>query len=916
VAEKSNLAIVNIILIKILATALAFSQATTRPEDIKTYFDPAKDKSEIAALLNAGCAHMRRSFDLESIDLDGLLATAMDDADAIKDEISALRGLSIHELHATYRQFCRAESVVGSGADLGQVASFYNQALSGLPEVQNLKGMVLQQMSVILDRKGQPFAEIHKDNHRRVSIPLADIPSIVRDAFIAVEDKRFMHHGGFDERGLVRAFVANLAQPGRPQGGSTITQQVAKNFLVGNDVTYERKIQEIVAAARIERMFSKQDILEIYLNGIYLGRGAWGVEMAARAYFGKSVSALSVEEAGLLAGLAKGPNYFSPDRYPDRALARYSYAAAQMNAERLPISKRDTLPPLVPYERIRRETGFNFTDFVTKEARTVGFPSLETNAYLIRSTIDVELQRATEAILQEGLFRYERSMGRATFAAPEANLAANIKGDDWVTALLGLRMPLYDVHWKPAVVLDPRSPVKVGLSDGSVTTLSAQSYGRQSLKRHDVIYIHQGSGGRTAELRTRPFVQGAILVLENRTGRILSMAGAFSYPVSQLDRTTQSVRQPGSTFKPLTYLAALQDGLQPYTLVSDTNVTLPPVGQQHSARASDYWSPRNADGGSLGPISLRRALENSRNQATAQLMAKGFGDSAEQGLDRVCALAIAGLLYKQCTRHYPFILGAQPLRLIDLAAFYAAIANEGLRPSPHAIESIDIKGRRVYSAAHEPVMVADPIPTAQLKAMLQGVLANGTGRAFRHLAPYAAGKTGTTDDEVDAWFVGFTNEVTIAIWVGYDNAGGKRRTLGRGQTGGRVALPLFEPMLEVVWQCCAPKSPLSGPSPEAAQELVALDDGSGHVDYIRRGFEGTRSALVSATEEFEVEPSRASRARREVRSSPSIFGAAPDRTFGDWRPPQAPSRFRSFRENHAPLPRKIDPDYFFGTRPN
>jgi penicillin-binding protein 1A len=544
-------------------------------------------------------------------------------------------------------------------------------------------------------------------------------------------------------------------------------------------------------------------------------------------------------------------------------------------------SYREALPVLVPYQRVRRETGFHVVDFVASEAKAAGVPSLDSASYAIRSTIDVELQKATEAILQEGLFRYERSIGRASFAAAEANLAASIKGDDWLTPLLGLRMPLYDVHWEPAVVLDPRAPIKIGRANGSVTTLTSRSdRALKVLRRYDVVYIRQGTDGRSAELRTRPTVQGAVLVLENQTGRILSMAGAFSYPVSQLNRTAQSLRQPGSTFKPLTYLAALQDGLQPNTLVRDASLTLPPVGQTHSARASDYWSPRNADGGSSGPITLRRALEHSRNLATAQLMARGLGESAEQGLDKVCALAVAGKLYKDCMRYYPFILGAQPLRLIDLAAFYAAIANEGLRPQPHAIESIDAKSGRVYHAKPASAVLADRVPAAQLKAMLQGVLANGTARAVRHLAPYAAGKTGTTDDEVDAWFVGFTNDVTIAIWVGYDNADGKRRTLGRGQTGGRVALPMFEPVLEAVWEHHAPKSPMTGPSQDAMDELIVLDHGAGQTDYIRRGYEGMQSALVSLPEHGSPEPSRGARPHREITPAPSIFGIAQDRTFG------------------------------------
>src|SRR5262249_25604622 len=254
-----------------------------------------------------------------------------------------------------------------------------------------------------------------------------------------------------------------------------------------------------------------------------------------------------------------------------------------------------------------------------------------------------------------------------------------------------------------------------------------------------------------------------------------------------------SYRQPGSALKPLTYLAALQKGLQPNTFVRDQDITLPPI--QTSKRREDYWSPKNYDGSSSGIITLRSALENSRNLATANLLDGGIAASAPASLDRVCAMALQLQIYRECERYYPFVLGAQPVRPIDLALFYATVANEGMRPSPHAIEAIEQNGKVVYrhSSSLEEVGAADRASFYQLKTMLQGVVQRGTARRISALAPYVAGKTGTTDDENDTWFVGFTNEVTVAIWVGYDNADGRRRTLGSGQTAGRVARPLSLP---------------------------------------------------------------------------------------------------------------------------
>ena len=239
----------NIILVKVLATALAFSQATTRPEAIKAEFDPLNDKAEVEQLLRAGCLHMRKSFDIEQINLDDLIATAMDDKGALGEEIKALKGLSLTDLHTVYRQFCKGERVDNPPVDLSDVIAFYNDALRDLPDVGRLKGMKLPGMSQILDGKGERFAEVFTPENRRVWVPVSDIPESVRNAFIAAEDKRFLQHRGVYERGLVRAFVGNLAQPGRPQGGSTITQQLAKTVLVGNDVTYERKLREIVVAS-------------------------------------------------------------------------------------------------------------------------------------------------------------------------------------------------------------------------------------------------------------------------------------------------------------------------------------------------------------------------------------------------------------------------------------------------------------------------------------------------------------------------------------------------------------------------------------------------------------------------------------------------------------------------------------------
>ena len=403
------------------------------------------------------------------------------------------------------------------------------------------------------------------------------------------------------------------------------------------------------------------------------------------------------------------------------------------------------------------------------------------------------------------------------------------------------RLPLYDVHWEPAIIVEKPAGThsgawRVGLTDGRVLPLGIDAATGRKLALYDVVLVRvaadKGKGGVRAELRVRPTVQGAAVVLENKTGRILAMTGGFSYPLSQLNRVTQAARQPGSAIKPLSYLAALGKGVQPNTLVMDEPITLPPIGKKR-ASAEDYWTPKNYGGDSGGVLTLRRALENSRNLATVHLLTGGIDKKPEDSLNRLCDLAVEAQIYGECVRYYPFVLGAQPVRPIDLAAFYAAIANEGLRPAPYVVESIERDGQIIYrhQQTASPIDSVDRAAFYQLKTMLQGVLARGTARAIADLAPYVAGKTGTSDDENDAWFVGFTNDVTVAVWIGYDNADGKRRTLGGGSTGGAVAVPIFDPIIHAVWTDVASKTELAEPSPEADRQLAckSIDLESGDI---------------------------------------------------------------------------------------
>ena len=589
-------------------------------------------------LLRTGCSHMRKTFDVEALNLDDLIATAMEDANSLSSDQVILRGINIKHLLIAYREFCKDETISNSPIDLKEVIRFYNRTLADLPSSVDLTELKPPGMTVVLDSKGERFLQ------RRAWIPLAQVPNHVQQAFIAAEDKRFYEHTGIDDRGLVRAFIANLANPGRLQGGSTITQQVVKNLLVGSDVAYERKMREMVMASRLEKSSDKFKILELYLNSIYLGRGAWGVEMASQSYFGKPASELEISEAALLASLAKGPTFYNPERHSSRSANRTAYVLGRMHEDGYidSVSLKsylDGLPPnLVAYEGLPQ--GSHFADLLARDAETLAKTDLFAgDAYTVHATIHPDLQRAAEAALQEGLSRYERNAGRVDFRGAEANLSAAVEsapaadpGDQkepaWQRALKSARLPLHDLHWTAAVVVEEASSkngrvVRVGLADGRVFPLSLGRVALSKLKIHDVVLVRLiESKNKTVrvELRVRPLVQGAVVVLENQSGRILAMAGGFSYPISQLNRVTQSQRQPGSSLKPLVYLAALQRGLQPNTLVRDETVTYPPIGGSKKSRPEDFWTPKNYDGGDGGILTIRQALEASKNLPTARLL--------------------------------------------------------------------------------------------------------------------------------------------------------------------------------------------------------------------------------------------------------------------------------------------------------
>lgn len=617
---------------------------------------------------------------------------------------------------------------------------------------------------------------------------------------------------------------------------------------------------------------SKDQIFELYLNYVLLGRSSWGVAVAAESYFGKKLADLTVAQAAFLAGMPKGPSFYNPDRNSARSIERTRYVLEQMKRnnfitgeEFTKASEEAALAVRVPYSAPNMRGGGHFMAELSLQLKNqLGLDPRETSLS-IESSMKPEVQISTERALQEGLAQYELQSGRAKYSGPEGNLqkqieaiavsqagvaATNTAGatsaasvatagtslvvlKPWQIALTSYLPKLPDVHWPLAVVLSTNAKqTLVGLKDGSTFELRGGPKGAiKTLKLHDVVFIRPNptvkttkAARATAELRFVPELQGAVTVMENQTGRIISMMGGFSYHASHWNRAVNMIRQPGSLAKPLTYLAALTLGLQPNTLVADSPVQLDPV----SGRGPS-WSPNNYESGAADILTMRRGLELSRNRVTAKL-ASEHGATPAAGLDKVLALMKDCGFQQNPIRYWPVILGAQETRMIDVVTCYATIANGGWRPKPHLVRSVSRDGKVLLDDRKKELeaMVQTSSPAIfQLRSMMQGVVARGTATSLQNqlgplmkgsVSEYIAGKTGTTQNSNDVWFVGFSPDITVAVWVGYDNSStNQRRNLGRG-TGGSVALPIFAEVWKGTMKSYPPRK--FGPPPDSASHQL------------------------------------------------------------------------------------------------
>ena len=712
--------------------------------------------------------------------------------------------------------FLALVAVVGAGVYLTTVST-------QLPDYTVLKDYQPPVTTRVHAADGTLLAEFARE--RRLFQPIETVPPLVIHAFLSAEDKDFYTHGGIALDGVFRAIRDNAlaridGNNAIQGGGSSITQQVAKNFLLTSEQTWDRKIQEALLAIRIESTFSKDRILELYLNEIFLGLNSYGVAAAALNYFDKALYQLTLSEAAYIAALPKGPNNYHPFRRPQAAIERRNWVIDRMVENGYATAEEGEAAKAEPLNVIARAGGSQlysaeyFTEEVRRElAKLYGEDQLYGGGLSVRTTLEPQMQEYARKALMDGLIAYDQGKG---FREPVASIEL---GEDWGLDVAKIA-PLSDVpEWQLAVVLElGKNEARIGLrpdntADGGVApdrvvgTLSGPEIKwvskpvDQFLKVGDVIYVAPVEGKTGIyTLEQVPEIEGALVAMDPRTGRVLAMVGGFSYALSEFNRATQALRQPGSSFKPIVYAAALDNGYTPASVVLDAPVEI---------RNSDgsIWRPENYAQEFYGPQTLRRGIERSRNVMTVRL-------AKDIGMPLVAEYAKMFGVYDSMQPVLAMALGAGETTDMRMTAAYATIANGGRKIVPTLIDRVqDRYGETIYrhdqrlcqgceaSDWHgqgEPVIidnreqVLDPMTAYQITSMMEGVVQRGTGTAAKVLNRPVAGKTGTTNDYKDAWFVGFTPELAVGVYVGYD----KPRSMGRSVTGGTFAVPIFTEFMQ------------------------------------------------------------------------------------------------------------------------
>lgn len=706
-----------------------------------------------------------------------------------------------------------ALAFLGLGGAVLAAWGFYTHISADLPSVETLQHYHPPVVSRLYTGDDMLMAEL--SHERRIYVPISAIPPRVRNAFIAAEDQNFYSHGGVDYFAIARAGVTDLlARHGkRPLGASTITQQVAKVMLLNNNVlSITRKAREALLAMRMEQTLSKDRILEIYLNGIYLGNGAYGVEAAAQTYFNKSLDQLTDAEAAMLGTLPKSPSNYNPFLHPKTAMWRRNWVLDRMSEIHVITPQEATdakQEPLVPQGRRRRGPLPNSEWFATEVRRQLtaryGEDQAAEGGLDVHTSLDPHLQHVSTRVLQNGLIQYDRS--HEGWRGPLGHM---IDSTDWEADLARLTPPAGMLtSWRLAVVLSDTGDVgwlENHTAQHATLRKSDLSWSRRHpLHRGDVVMVEPQSGD-SAALQQIPRVEGATVTMDVHTGRVLAMVGGWSFQQSQFNRVTQAQRQPGSSFKPLVYLAAMERDISPSETFDDSPISF------------GDWHPQNYEHDNWGATTLHDALRESRNLVTIRV-------AAHLGMDAVGSIAVRSGLVDKMPPYLPAALGAIETTVLREAGAYAAIANGGHVVSPSLIDYIQNPDGQVIWRAQDPAhtlttengvpvindtrpVLASPQSAFQMQTMMRDVIRHGTGiRAGLGIDRTIAGKTGTSQDYRDAWFAGFSPDLVTVVWIGYDSP----KSLGKNETGGHIAGPIWN---EIMKAALASRPRLDFPAPD------------------------------------------------------------------------------------------------------
>jgi penicillin-binding protein 1A len=713
---------------------------------------------------------------------------------------------------------CAILFVIGAGA-AGIVIWKFEQ---DLPDYTQLKNYEPPVMTRVHAADGSLLAEYSKE--RRLYLPGSAIPPLVKEAFISAEDKNFYSHPGIDFEGVIRAGLVFLQGSRHMQGASTITQQVAKNFFLTNERSFERKIREALLSFRIEATYSKEKILELYLNEIYLGLGNYGVAAAALNYYDKSVNELTVAEAAYLAALPKAPNNYHPFLKRERAIERRNWVIDRMveNGYVTPeAGEKAKAEPLGVNPRVLSPNTYAAGYFAEEVRRELldryGEQKLYEGGLSVRATLDPQMQLMARRALVDGLVRYDEARG---FRGPMRHIDI---GQDWGPPLANVPV-LGDVApWQLAVVLDgndtqlriglqpgrePSGDVSTQRETGTLVPVGLRWAGRgkgahSALIPGDVIYA-EPLDGKPGQYRLRqiPEVSGAIVVMDPFTGRVSAMVGGFSFDQSEFNRATQALRQPGSSFKPFVYATALDNGYTPSSIELDEPVEI------DQGAGLGMWKPENFEGKSSGPHTLRYAVEHSINQMTVRL-------ARDVGMPLISEYAKRFGIYDDLPPYLSMSLGSGETTLMRMTTAYSMLCNGGKRIIPTLIDRIqDRWGHTIYrhdericegcdaqkwENQDEPTLidnreqVIDPLTAYQITSIMEGVIQRGTGQAILAVGKHLAGKTGTTNDAKDLWFVGYSPDLAVGVFMGYD----RPRSLGDSAQAALYTAPIFRDFMKM-----------------------------------------------------------------------------------------------------------------------